>query len=124
MSVHGEPGEIAQLIGLARVFTPADAAEVLRSAGLEDITECALRTRAYRKQIPFHRNGHRIIFTVEDLREIAEGQAIRPQAAEREAEPAERSSTAVPGRTVHRVARRTPSQLPADAWRARRPPHG
>lgn len=73
------PGEL-ELIGLMPVFTPKQAAELLRSIGLEGITECALRTRAYRKQIPFHLNGRRVIFTAADLREIAEGQAVRPRA--------------------------------------------
>jgi hypothetical protein len=80
---------VAQLIGLSQVFTPAQAAEVLRGIGLDAMTACALRTRAYRKQIPFHLNGHRIIFTAEDLREIAEGQAVRPQPAEREVQAAD-----------------------------------
>jgi hypothetical protein len=109
----------APLIGLAQVFTPAQAAEALRGIGLDAMTACALRTRAYRKQIPFHLNGHRIIFTIEDLREIAEGQAIRPQPAEPEVQAA-----AAPPRTVRRARTRVPSQLPADAWRAKRPRHG
>jgi hypothetical protein len=66
-------------LGLAPVFSPAQATEILRSLGLEDLTECALRTRAYRRQVPFHQNGRRITFTVDDIREIAEGQAHRPE---------------------------------------------
>jgi len=109
----------APLIGLAQVFTPAQAAEALRSVGLDAMTACALRTRAYRKQIPFHLNGHRIIFTIEDLREIAEGQARRPQPTEPDVQ-----TGAAPPRTVRRARTRVPSQLPADAWRAKRPRHG
>ena len=93
---------------------------MLRGTGLDAMTACALRTRAYRKQIPFHLNGHRIIFTIEDLREIAEGQAIRPQSAEREAQ----APDITPPRAVRRARARVPSQLPADAWRAKRPRHG
>jgi DDE family transposase len=106
---------------LIRVFTPAQAAEALRSIGLDAMTACALRTRAYRKQIPFHLNGHRIIFTIGDLREIAEGQARRPE------EPAasRASATSVPPkpRRQHAAAR---SASPADAslWRARQVRHG
>ena len=59
-SVSGHPGEL----GLPLLFSPAEAAAVLRDAGLRDMTECALRTRAYRKQVPFHRNGRKIIFTL------------------------------------------------------------
>ena len=109
----------AQLIGLAQVFTPAQAAEVLRGTGLDAMTACALRTRAYRKQIPFHLNGHRIIFTIEDLREIAEGQAIRPQPAEPDIQTA-----AAPPRATRRARTRVPNQLPADAWHAKRPRNG
>lgn len=67
------------LLGLARVYSPAQAAEILRELGLKDLTECALRTRAYRRQIPFHQNGRRITFTVDDIREIAEGRPQRPE---------------------------------------------
>jgi len=110
----------AQLIGLAQIFTPAQAAEALRSIGLDAMTACALRTRAYRKQIPFHLNGHRITFTIEDLREIAEGQAIRPQPAE----PDIQTADTTPPRAARRARTRVPNQLPADAWRAKRPRHG
>src|SRR6202050_1285124 len=60
------------------LFTPLAAAQMLRGSGLTDMTECALRTRAYRKQVPFHRNGRRIVLTDADLRRIAEGQPRRP----------------------------------------------
>ena len=110
----------AQLIGLTQVFTPAQAAEALRSVGLDAMTACALRTRAYRKQIPFHLNGHRITFTIEDLREIAEGQAIRPQ----QTEPDVQIADTTPPRAGRRARARVPSQLPADAWRAKRPRNG
>jgi hypothetical protein len=123
MSSDEAQATVAQVIGLAQVFTPAQAAEVLRGIGLDAMTACALRTRAYRKQIPFHLNGHRIIFTIEDLREIAEGQSIRPQPAEREADVAAHASTATPARAARRAPSRVPRQLPADAWRARRPRH-
>ena len=66
-------------LGLAPVFSPAQAVEILRELGLEDLTECALRTRAYRRQVPFHQSGRRIIFTVDDIREIAEGQPHQPE---------------------------------------------
>ena len=65
--------------GLPQVFSPAGAAKILRDLGLTEMTECALRTRAYRKQVPFHLNGRRITFTLGDLKEIAEGEACRPQ---------------------------------------------
>jgi hypothetical protein len=65
-------------LGVPRVYSPAEAAAILRQAGLREMTECALRTRAYRKQVPFHLNGRRITFTLSDLTEIAEGQAHRP----------------------------------------------
>ena len=110
------PTEI--VTGLPRVVTPRRAAEILRRAGLEEITECALRTRAYRKQIPFHRNGHRIIFTIEDLCEIAQGTAYHPEAAE-PAELPERSAPAArpaPRRRAIRVSGHDHEQ-----WRARRP---
>src|SRR5579859_1138294 len=65
-------------LGVPRVYSPAEAAAILRHAGLRGMTECALRTRAYRKQVPFHLNGRRITFTISDLSEIAEGRAHRP----------------------------------------------
>jgi hypothetical protein len=103
-------------LGLAPVYSPAQAAEILRSLGLEDLTECALRTRAYRRQVPFHQNGRKIIFTVDDIREIAEGQPHRPKPRT----PADQPAPASP-----RPARRR--RLPAEVldikqvpWRARR----
>jgi len=107
--------ELSEL-GLPQVFTPAGAAKVLRDLGLTEMTECALRTRAYRKQVPFHMNGRRIIFTLSDLKEIAEGEACRPQLRN---ERAASRTVARPGRQ-HRTAHRS-GEAPADAWRARRP---
>jgi hypothetical protein len=102
-------------LDLPQLFTPAQAAEILRGLGLTEMTECALRTRAYRRQIPFHFNGRRIRFTASDLREIVEGQAQRPpERAESEARPSARPSA--PRRSPARVA--TP---PRETWRARRP---
>ena len=68
-------------LDLPQLFTAAQAAEILRTLGLTEMTECALRTRAYRRQVPFHLNGRRIRFTAGDLREIVEGQARRPTPA-------------------------------------------
>jgi len=112
-----------QPTGLSRVFTPAQAAEILRRIGLIEMTECALRTRAYRKQIPFHLNGHRVIFTMDDLREIAEGRAFRPQEAEPEAHSTQPASKPelVPVRSSRRKPRRSQCPAPSGAWRARRP---
>lgn len=101
-------------LGLPQVFSPADAAAVLRGLGLTEITECALRTRAYRKQVPFHLNGRRIVFTVDDLREIAEGEACRPPA--RGAAPIHRSA---PVSAAHRRLPTRSSKREAGAWRAR-----
>jgi hypothetical protein len=103
--------------GLTQVFTPAAAAEVLRAHGLTAITECALKARAYRKQVPFHLNGRRIVFTLADLAEIVEGQARRPEP--RPATPAAR--TPAPRPAQHRSPRRCTE--PAEPWRARRPHH-
>lgn len=101
-------------LGLPQLFTPAHAAEVLRSLGLAEITETALRSRAYRRQIPFHLNGRKITFTASDLREIAEGQALR----------AEAPVTTRPKPPTRPTSRR--SSLPAagqpqSTWRARPP---
>ena len=98
---------------IARVFSPAQAVDILHSLGLEDLTECALLTRAYRRQVPFHRNGRKIIFTVGDLREIVEGQPQRP-------EPRARASTPEPAPAVPRQRRRSVTKLPGGPWRARR----
>src|SRR5262249_50251027 len=73
---------------LPRVFSPVAAAEVLRGLGLAEMTECALRTRAYRQQVPFHLNSRRIVFTLADLREIAEGHPRRPRPPPRPGGPA------------------------------------
>lgn len=109
-------------LGLPKVFSPAQAAEVLRSLGLTEITECALRTRAYRKQVPFHLNGRRIMFTISDLRAIAEGQP-HPQEPRAEA-------SVPPGlpdlADYRRPARRRSTTRrdggpPGGGWRARRP---
>jgi hypothetical protein len=101
----------APLDGLPPVFEPTRAAEILRGLGLTGMTECALRNRAYRRQVPFHRNGNRITFTLDDLKEIAEGQASRPEPRERQ----ERR---------HAAARRQPRQADGGSrngvWRARR----
>ena len=102
-------------LDLPQLFTPAQAAEILRSLGLTEMSECALRTRAYRRQVPFHLNGRRIRFTASDLREIVEGQAQRPQErGESEARPSVRPSA--PRRSPARGA--TP---PRETWRARSP---
>jgi hypothetical protein len=104
----------ARSLGLAPVFTPAQAATILRDLGVEGLTECALRTRAYRRQVPFHQNGRRIIFTVDDLREIAEGQPHRPA-------PPAQADRPVPAPAPR--TRRRPRAEPHDArpapWRAR-----
>jgi hypothetical protein len=123
MSELEEPGDAAHLIGLARVFTPAQAAAVLRSIGLDDITECALKTRVYRKQIPFHLNGRRIYFTLDDLREIAEGHACRPD------DSAETLDPLIPvTRTPARSRRQRTAEPAATAdpslWRARQVRNG
>ncbi len=103
-------------LGLAPVFSPAQAAEILRNLGLEDLTECALKTRAYRRQVPFHQNGRRITFTVDDIREIAEGQRRRP-------EPRARADGTAPA-PLARMRRRRSSAEARDAkrgpWRARK----
>lgn len=99
------------LLDLPRVFSPTAAAQLLRDAGLTEMTECALRARAYRRQIPFHRNGRRIVFTLTDLRKITTGE---PQAR---AHQPEATTTAKPAH------RRPPPPYPTsttDRWRARR----
>jgi hypothetical protein len=112
-------------LGLPQLFSPEQAVEILRGLGLTEITECALRTRAYRRQIPFHLNGRQIRFTIGDLREIAEGQARRPNppgpphpapaTAPRAAPAARRSSTrAAAPSPITRAAAPSPIR-----WRAR-----
>lgn len=69
------------LLDLPELFTPAPAAEMLRGLGLAEMMECALRTRAYRRQVPVHVNGRRLRFTADDLQQIIEGQARPPAPA-------------------------------------------
>ncbi len=104
-----------QTLDLPRVFTPDDAVHVLRSLGLTGMTECALRTRAYRKQVPYHLNGRRITFTLGDLQEIAEGRACRPQPPTSAAKP----PTMPPPVPHHRSSVRS-AETGSGAWRARR----
>lgn len=104
---------------LPHVFSPAEAAQLLRQAGLAEITECALRTRAYRKQVPFHLNGRRIVFTLGDLHEIAEGAAHRPQPQSKVTAPA-----AAPSPPPRRRPRSRPAPAAGNPWRARRPHEG
>jgi hypothetical protein len=110
-SVPGDPGAL----DLPQLYSPAEAAAVLRDAGLRDMTECALRTRAYRKQVPFHRNGRRIVFTLSDLRAIAAGEQCLPQPPEVTA-----VRTARPRPARHHPASRR-ATASADPWRARQP---
>jgi hypothetical protein len=100
-------------LDLPRLFAPAEAAEILQHLGLPEMTECALRTRAYRRQVPSHLNGRRIRFTADDLREIVDGQARRPKPADAPPQPREQAHR----RSVPRSADRPPQ-----TWRARRPP--
>jgi hypothetical protein len=86
---------------------------MLRSHGLTTITECALRARAYRKQVPFHLNGRSIVFTLADLAEIVEGQARRPLSRQTWAQ-----QTATARRPRRRPTRHCPE--PVETWRARR----
>jgi hypothetical protein len=103
--------ELATL-DLPQLFTPVQAAEILRGLGLTEITECALRTRAYRRQVPFHLNGRRIRFTAGDLRDIIEGHAQRPSP------PSLPKPEPSAGRPTPRRAPRT-AERPDRAWRAR-----
>jgi hypothetical protein len=105
-------------LDLPQLFTPAQAAEILRSLGLPEMTECALRTRAYRRQIPFHLNGRRVRFTASDLREIAEGHANRPQPAP-DADPADGPVPAPRQRRKPAALKVAPAS--GEAWRARTP---
>ena len=102
-------------LDLPRLFTPAQAAEILRGLGLTEMTECALRTRAYRRQVPFHLNGRRIRFTASDLREIMEGQAHRPRQAD------EAHALPPASHRAHRPHSPRPHERPTPTWRARRP---
>jgi hypothetical protein len=103
-------------LDLPPIFLPAEAASVLRGLGLAEMTECALRTRAYRKQVPFHLNGRRIIFTLGDLQEIAEGETRKP---------APRAESTAPGPasrpTLRRLPARQSGEAQPDPWRARVP---
>ena len=103
-------------VDLPQIFLPMEAAEVLRSLGLAEMTECALRTRAYRKQVPFHLNGRRIVFTLGDLREIVEGEEHRPQRRDRAVTP-----RAAPPPVIRRRQLPRRSMTPAEPWRARGP---
>jgi hypothetical protein len=103
-------------LGLAPVFSPAQAAEILRNLGLEDLTECALRTRAYRRQVPFHQNGRRITFTVADIREIAEGHPHRPESQTR----VDRSAPSSPPQMRRRRSPAEGHDARRAPWRARR----
>jgi hypothetical protein len=123
-----EPGNLPldeKRAGLPQVFTPARAAEALRAAGLQEMTECALRTRAYRRQIPFHLNGRRIFFTMEDLREISQGVAYKPE-VDKYPEQGPPHKHDVP--TLRQTATRRKAPQVNDAvdgqWRARRPRGG
>jgi hypothetical protein len=131
MTASEELPSAETLADIPCVFAPARAAEILRGAGLEEMTECALRTRAYRKQIPFHRNGNRIFFTTEDLREIARGVAYHPPTADTTVDQADH--IAPPPRLVpSQPSQRPRSRSRAAAatthedgkWRARRPRNG
>jgi hypothetical protein len=107
-------------LDLPRLFSPVRAAEILRGLGLTGMTECALRTRAYRRQIPFHRNGRRVQFTANDLREIAEGQAQRPDSTGAQRPSVQAASSApAPKTTPRRSSARTAVCAPV-CWRARR----
>jgi hypothetical protein len=101
-------------LALPQVFSPAAAAEVLRGLGLTEMTECALRTRAYRRQVPFHLNGRRIVFTTTDLREIIEGRAQRPRSDEE-------IQAIPPARPTTRRSSGHRSGRPPQTWRARSP---
>lgn len=103
------------LLDLPQLFSAAEAAEILRRLGLAEMTECGLRTRAYRRQVPFHMNGRRIRFTASDLREIIESQVRRPASAgpREAASPSSRTSRRSPAHT---------DQRPPQTWRARKSP--
>jgi hypothetical protein len=106
-------------LGVPRIYSPAEAAAILRQAGLREMTECALRTRAYRKQVPFHLNGRRITFTLGDLSEIAEGRAHRPPP---QAETRHRAAQPPPSRHHRATPRRNGTT--EHRWQARRPHDG
>lgn len=117
LGADGEMGEgpaeaPTSVLGLPQIFSPAEATLILRTLGLAEITECALRARAYRRRVPCHVNGRRITFTLNDLHEIAEGQPRRPPPP---AEPV------APGLTARPIMRRDTSPAPSSPthWRAR-----
>jgi hypothetical protein len=99
-------------LDLPQIFAPAAAAEILRHLGLTEMTECALRTRAYRRQVPFHLNGRRIRFTAGDLREIVESHPRRAQSADATSPRPTRSQPARRSMTRH-------ADHPPQTWRAR-----
>lgn len=105
-------------LDLPQLFSPAQAAEILRSLGLPEMTECALRTRAYRGQVPFHLNGRRIRFTITDLREIAEGQPRRPRSSDDADVPI--PSPPAPKAPPRGRSRTLSGTGPQESWRARR----
>jgi len=112
------PGQAADL---PPVFSPAAAAEVLGDLGLTGITECALRTRAYRKQVPFHLNGRRITFTLADLRVIAEGEACTPQPQAQRAQAIRVTRRPAPPRGRRPSSGRPSCTEDSDPWRAHLP---
>src|SRR5580704_5957106 len=97
-------------LDLPQLFAPAEASEILQQLGLTEMTECALRTRAYRRQVPFHLNGRRIRFTASDLREIVEGQPRRPEPTD--VTPSRPTRSEPKRRSVTR-----PTDHPPQAWR-------
>jgi hypothetical protein len=111
----GPPAIDFGALRLPQLFSPAQAAQILRSLGLTGMTETALRSRAYRRQVPFHLNGRKITFTESDLKEIAEGRPLRPE--EPDAPPPRPTAPSQPQR---RAPRRSGEQ-PEAAWRARPP---
>ena len=113
----GEMGEgsveaSTSALGLPQIFSPAEAALILRAHGLAEITECALRARAYRRRVPCHVNGRRITFTLSDLHDIAEGQPRTPQPP---------AGPVAPGLTARPIMRRDAPPAPSSPthWRAR-----
>lgn len=106
------PDAWPQVPSLPPLFSSPAAAEILRGIGLTEITACALRTRAYRRQVPFHLNGRRIVFTLSDLKEIAEGGAYRPASADRAPSPS-------PHPTVHGDPVHPEARVHLSGWRAR-----
>lgn len=101
-----------EALALPQVFSPAAAAEVLRCLGLTEMTECALRTRAYRRQVPFHLNGRRIMFTATDLCEIVEGRAQRSRSDDE-------IQAVPPARPATRRSSGGQRERPPQTWRAR-----